>query len=229
LRTVVLCGSLGSARAMWEPQLPALKDRFDVVCVDHPGHGEEPLAPVGDVGDLARLVLSRVDAARFSFVGASLGGAVGMRLALDVPERVERLALVGSSARFGTAELWRERAELVRAEGLEPILDGTLERWFTPAFADVPRYREMFLSTDPEGYARCCDALARWDAREEIAAVAAPTLCVVGSDDPSAPPADSELIASRVADGRLEVLVGARHLASVERADEVNRLLQEHL
>jgi pimeloyl-ACP methyl ester carboxylesterase len=87
----------------------------------------------------------------------------------------------------------------------------------------------MFLSTDAEGYARCCDALAGWDVREEIAAIAAPTLVVSGADDPSAPPEHGELLASRIAGARHEILQNARHLANVERAGEVNRLLLEHL
>jgi pimeloyl-ACP methyl ester carboxylesterase len=93
----------------------------------------------------------------------------------------------------------------------------------------VPRFREMFLSTDPEGYARCCDALARWDARDEVAGIVAPTLCIAGSDDPTSPPEHLEQIASRVPGARLEVIAGARHMATVEHADEVNRLLVEHL
>jgi 3-oxoadipate enol-lactonase len=228
VKTVVLSGSLGSTSAMWEPQLPALHD-FDVVRVEHPGHGGAPVTEVRDVRDLARRVLEQVDAERFSFVGLSLGGAVGMRLALDAPDRIEYIGLVCTSPRFGTPEMWEERAALVRAEGLEVVVDAVLERWFTPSFPDVRRYREMFLSTDAEGYARCCDALAGWDVREEIAAIAAPTLVVSGADDPSAPPEHGELLASRIPGARHEILQNARHLANVERAGEVNRLLLEHL
>src|SRR5205807_1921319 len=71
--TVVLCGSLGSSSAMWDAQLPALS-AHDLVLVDHPGHGGAPLADVWGVADLAR----RVPGERFSLVGLSLGGAVGM-------------------------------------------------------------------------------------------------------------------------------------------------------
>ena len=228
MRTVVLCGSLGAAAAMWEPQMGALAG-FDVVHVQHPGHGGTPRAEVADVADLARLALDAVGAERFSWVGASLGGAVGMRIALDDPERIERLALVCTSARFGAPEAWRERAAVVRAEGLEAVVDAALARWFTPSFADVRRYREMFLSTDAEAYARCCDALARWDARDAVARITAPTLVVSGTDDVAAPPDDGELLASRIRGARHAVVPGGRHLLGVERADELNPLLLEHL
>jgi len=229
MSTVVLCGSLGSSREMWEPQRAALEQRFDVVAVEHPGHGGAPVADVRDIGDLARYVLEQVAADRFSFVGLSLGGTVAMQLALDAPERIDRLALLCTSAYFGPPAGWRERAALVRAEGLEAIVDVVLARWFTPGFPDLPRYREMFLATDPQGYARCCDAIAGWDARDAVAGIVAPTLCVAGGDDPSTPPEHLELLASRIPGARLEVFPGARHLANVEHADDVNRLLLEHL
>jgi 3-oxoadipate enol-lactonase len=225
---VVLCGSLGSTSAMWDPQLPAL-ERFRVVRVDHPGHGGAPVTDVHDVGDLARRVLNEAGAERFSFVGLSLGGAIGMRLALDAPAQIDRLVLACTSPRFGEPAGWTERAATVRAGGVEAVVDAVLARWFTPSFGDVRRYRDMFLSTDREGYARCCEALARWDARDALGAIAAPTLVVSGADDPSTPPAEGELIAARIPGARHEVLAGAAHLASVERADAFNRLLTEHL
>ena len=228
MSTVVLCGSLGSTREMWEPQLPALAEH-DVVRIDHPGHGGEPLEDFEDVGDLARRVLDRVDAPTFSFVGLSLGGAIGMRLALDAPERLGRLVLACTAARFAEPAFWHERAATVRAGGIEAIADAVVGRWFTPAFADVSRYREMLLSTDREGYARCCDALARFDVRDELRAVAAPTLVVAGADDPSTPPEQGALIAERIPGARFEILAPAAHLANVERAAAFNDLLREHL
>lgn len=222
--TIVFSGSLGSDARMWEPQAS-----FGGVRVEHPGHGRAPTIEVADVGDLARNALAQVEAERFVFVGLSLGGAVGVRLALDVPERVERLTLLCTSARFAEAAFWYERAATVRAQGLDAVVDAVLDRWFTASFEDVRRFREMFLSTDPEGYARCCDALARWDVRDEVRKITAPTLVISGADDPSTPPKHGELLASRIPNARHVVIPNARHLASVERADEVNALLREHL
>jgi 3-oxoadipate enol-lactonase len=226
--TVVLCGSLGSSTAMWEAQSPALA-RWDVVAIDHPGHGGAPLSPVASVSDLARHVLDRVEAERFSFVGHSLGGAVGLRLALDEPDRLERLVLSCSLPRFGEPDQWRERAELVRAEGLGAIADGVLARWFTLSFGGVDRFRAMFLGTDPEGYARCCDALAGYDLRTDLGAVQTPALLIAGSEDPTAPPAAVEEAAAARPGSRVEGVEPAAPLAPVERAAEYNRLLEEHL
>jgi 3-oxoadipate enol-lactonase len=229
VRTVVLSGSLGTTGAVWNAQVPAL-DGFEVLRLEHPGHGGAPLVDVRSVGDLAEHALARIEAERFSFVGLSLGGAVGVAIALGSGrERLEKLVLACTSARFGEPEGWRERAARVRAEGLEWLADVLLERWFTPAFADVRPYREMLLSTDPEGYARCCDALAGWSVAGELSGVRAPTLAIAGDDDPSAPPAHLERIAAAVPEARLELLRNACHLANVERADEFNALLADFL
>lgn len=229
-RAVVVSPSLGTTTAIFDGQVRALERAgFAVVRVEHPGHGGARLERVDDVLDLAHRVLAHADADRFSFVGVSLGGAVGMRLALDHAERVERLVLSCTSARFGPPESWRERAAAVRAGGMEAVADVVVERWFTPSFGDVRRYRDMLLATDAEGYARCCDAIAGWDARGELAPIAAPTLVVSGADDPATPPEHGEAIAAAIAGARHEVLPNARHLANVERAGEFNRLLLEHL
>jgi 3-oxoadipate enol-lactonase len=226
--TVVLCGSLGSAATIWDPQITALDGRR-VVRIDYPGHGTAPLADVQDIGDLAVRVLDAVGYDAYSFVGLSLGGAVGMQLALSAPERVERLVLACTAARFGDPAQWQDRAALVRAEGLERIVDAVLARWFTPQFAGVGPYRDMLLSIDPEGYARCCDALALWDVRGALSAVRAPTLVIAGAGDPSTPPDTLEAIAAEIPAARFEVIEGAAHIASVERADVFNRLIEEHL
>lgn len=230
MRTVVLSGSLGASGAMWSGQVAVLERAgLRVVRVDHPGHGDTSPAAVRDIADLARHVLAHVDAERFSLVGLSLGGAVGMRLALDAPERVERLVLACTSARFGEPATWLERAALVRARGVEAVAETVVARWFTPRFADVRRYRRMLVATDGESYARCCEALARWDVRGELARVRAPTLAIAAADDPSTPPDHLERIAAEIAGARLAVIPNARHLANVERPDEFDRLLLEHL
>jgi len=222
--TVVLCGSLGSSSAMWDAQLPALS-AHDLVLVDHPGHGGAPLADVWDVADLAR----RVPGERFSLVGLSLGGAVGMWLALHEPERIEKLVLVSTSARFGDPAMWEERAATVRADGLEAIVDTVLARWFTPSFRDVERFREMFLSNDPEGYARCCEAIARWDVTGQLTRVAAPALVIAGAEDPSTPPEELRAIAAEIPDSRFELVGGARHLGNVEFDAQFDALLEAFL
>jgi 3-oxoadipate enol-lactonase len=235
---VVLSNSLGTTLAMWEPQMPMLAERFAVLRYDHPGHGEGRGATTPhSVEDLARGVLAILDErelARVSFCGLSLGGAVGMWLALYAPERIDHLVLACTSARFGLRENWLKRAATVRAEGMEAIADAVLALWFTPQTQRerpdvVQAYRAMMVSADPEGYAGCCEALGDWDPGEALTAIRAPVLVIAGSDDPAAPPAQAEAIRDRIPGARLTVLPGAGHIANVEQPEAFGGLLIEHL
>lgn len=236
--TVVLLGSLGSDLSMWDAQVPRLAERFHVVRVDLRGHGRSPVPPgpytVPELaGDVTRL-LDRLGRPHAHLVGLSLGGMVAMWLAAYEPARVDRLALLATSARLGSPEDWRERAATVRAGGTEAVADAVLARWLTPAFAAASpevaaRLRAMLVATPDEGYAGCCEAIGAMDLRGDLDNVVARTLVIAGADDPATPPTHAEDIATRVAHAHVAVLQPAAHLLNVEQGDEVTRLIVEHL
>ncbi len=176
-----------------------------------------------------RRVLTTVQSERFSFVGLSLGGSVGMQLALDAPERLDRLVLACTSARFGTRETWDERIALVREGGMEAVADAVLPRWFTPAFDDVQSFRAMLVSTPPETYVRYCEILRELDLRGRLGSIEAPTLAIAGAEDPTSPPEHLESLAAEIPNAGVVVIPSAAHLANVERAHEFNEALTAHL
>lgn len=235
---LVLSSSLGTTAALWDGQATVLERRFRVLRYDHPGHGRSP-APDGPLtvealADGATALLDSLEIDRVSFCGLSLGGMVGMALALQAPARVDRLVLCCTSACLGPPEGWLERARLVRESGTEAIADAVLERWFTEELrreqpATVARFRRMLVASTREGYAACCEAISRWDARERIRAISAPTLVIAGADDPATPPAHAELLTSRISRSELVVLPRAAHLANVEQAAAFNRAVLQHL
>ena len=164
---VVLSNSLGTTLAMWDPQMPALTEHFTVLRYDHPGHGRgSRRGPVSSVEGLARGVLEILDGRgieRVSFCGLSLGGAVGQWLAMNAPERIDRLVLACASARFGTRESWRARIDTVRAGGIEAVADAVLALWFTPRDASraTPGARARLPRDDGLGRARGLRGLLR--------------------------------------------------------------------
>ncbi|HKF81118.1 MAG TPA: 3-oxoadipate enol-lactonase [Thermoleophilaceae bacterium] len=235
---LVLSNSLGTSFEMWEEQLRALAGRFRVLRYDQRGHGRSPAPPgpytVADLaGDVLEL-LDRLNLERVSFCGTSLGGMSGMWMAINAPQRVDRLALCCTSAHLGPREMWAERAATVRAEGMEAIADAQLERWFTPEFREsgseaVERTRRGLLAASPEGYASCCEAVAELDLRAQLGSIRTPTLVIAADDDPATPPEHGRQVADSI-DGARSVLVErARHLAVVERPEPVARSLLEHL
>jgi 3-oxoadipate enol-lactonase len=211
-----------------------------IVRFDHRGHGRSPV-PDGpyEIGDLGRDVIALLDRLGIeggSYCGLSIGGMVGQWLAINAPERIERLILICTAAYLPeAASVYGERAAAVRSAGTpEVVADAVIARWFTPSWATanpdiVARHRAMIAGTAAEGYAGCCEAIAAFDARAGLGAITAPTLVISGAEDPSIPAAHGRAIADAIPGARFELLDGAAHLASVERPAAVTALIAGHL
>jgi 3-oxoadipate enol-lactonase len=234
---VVLSNSLGATRAMWDPQVSALAERYRVITYDTRGHGDSPV-PAGPysiddlVDDLVAL-LDEIGAERAHVAGLSLGGMTGMRLAAREPARVHRLALLCTSARLGPAAGYADRARLVRAEGTATVAPAVVQRWFTPGFRErepdlVSRMEAMIAATADEGYAGCCEAIDRLDLRGDLAAISAPTLVISGREDPATPPEHQRAIADGISGAELLTVSPAAHLANVEQSLRVTGELLGH-
>jgi 3-oxoadipate enol-lactonase len=220
---LVLSNSLGTSLELWSENVAALARSFRVVRYDQRGHGnsEVPSEPFGVDelgGDVLRL-LDDLGVERVSFCGVSMGGATGMWLAVNAPERIDRLVVACTAAKFGETDKWFARARIVREDGLGAIVDSILRRWFTPGFRPdlVARFRADFLATPAEGYAACCEALAGWDYRERLGEIATPTLVLAGAHDIATTPEQGAFLAERILGARLVVLPDAAHLANVQQ------------
>ena len=233
---VVLSNSLGSTRGMWDPQVPALAERFRVVTYDGRGHGESP-APAGpytidDLVDDVLALLDRLGAERAHLAGVSLGGMVGMRMAAREPARVHRLAVLFSSAKVDPG-VFRDRAAQARAGGTAQLAQPVVSRWLTPGYAAehpelVARLEAMVAGADDEGYAACAEVIADMDLRDDLRRIGAPTLVVAGAQDPALPPHHQELIAAGIPGAELLTLDPAAHLGNLERTLEVTGALLGH-
>ena len=236
---LLLGGSLGTNLDMWHPQeVPLSAGGTRVIAFDHRGHGGSPV-PDGPytIADLGGDVLALMDALgieRTAYAGLSIGGMVGLWLAVHAPERLSALVVICSAAHLSPPDPWRLRARAVREAGTpEVVADTVVARWFTPGFAAalphvVARHRAMIAATDAEGYAGCCEAIAGLDLRAGLAGVSVPTLVIGGAQDPAIPPEHSMAIAEAIPGARLEILDPAAHLASVERPAEITQLISHH-
>ncbi len=231
---LMLGNSLGTSRALWNRQVPALARRFRVLRFELPGHGGAAAEPgpysIDDLGASAVAVLDSLGIERAAYCGVSLGGMIGMWIASRHPDRITALGLICTSAWLPPASAWLARAGAVRSGGMAPVVDQVVARWFTPAYAArAPGVRAAFADglgrTDPEGYAACCEAIAGLDLRPRLASITAPTLVIAGSEDPATPPAHGAAIAAAIPRARLAVVRGAAHLANVSAAAEVTAAL----
>jgi 3-oxoadipate enol-lactonase len=233
---LVLGNSLGTNFHLWDAQLPELAARFRVLRYDMRGHGLSE-APAGidayTVDDLAGDVLALADAlaiGTFHYCGLSIGGMVGQRLGARAPDRVRSLALCNTAMKVGAPEVYRDRADAVRRNGLESIADGVLERWFTAGFLernpDVARgMRTMLIRNSVAGYAGCCRALAAMDLAADVRRIACPTLVVAGAQDQATPPDAGRAIAAAVGGAKFVEIPDCPHISAIERPADVTAAL----
>ena len=228
---LVLGPSLGTSTLVWEDAAAILGTHFDILAWDLPGHGISPPARERfAVAELADAVLDLVGGRRFHYAGVSLGGAVGLELSLRHPERLDRLAMICSLARFGEASSWEERATLVRAQSTSVLVGASASRWFSAgSIARLPevtgRLLHALADADDESYALCCEALAVYDLRGELCELSRPLLAISGHDDPVAPPEAIAELAAEAPDGRATDVTDAGHLTSAEQPAIIASLL----
>jgi len=236
---LLLGPSLGtSATALWTRCAAALREDFHIVAWNLPGHGAN--TTVGEpfsMAELAAGVLALADSLApgdsFYYAGDSVGGAVGLQLLLDAPERVSAAALLATGATIGEPGGWHDRAATVRASGTPAMVTGSAERWFAPGFMDrepavAAELLHSLQDADAEGYALVCEALASFDVRDRLGEIEAPVLAVAGAEDVPTPPQSLAQIAEGVRHGRLVILDGVAHLPPAEQPAEVAALLRDH-
>jgi 3-oxoadipate enol-lactonase len=208
-----------------------------VVTYDTRGHGESP-APAGpytldDLVDDVVALLDEVGAERAHVVGLSLGGMTAMRLAARNPERLHRLAVLCTSAK-ADPQGFLDRAAAARSGGTAPLAPTVVSRWLTPSYAAahpdlVARLEAMIATADDEGYAACCEVVARMDLRQDLGRIGAPTLVVSALEDPALPPEHQKVIADGIAGAELLTVSPGAHLANLERTSEMTGALLAHL
>jgi 3-oxoadipate enol-lactonase len=235
---LLMLNSLGTSLEMWDDQLTALSERYELIRYDNRGHGKSTSGSSAELTmeQLGRDALAVLDAcgiARAHLCGLSVGGMTAMKIATLWPDRVLKVALCNTSAHMPTRESWQQRIDTVLDKGMSPVVEAVIERWFTPEFRAseperVDRIRAMLLSADPKGYAACAAAIRDMDQRESIKTITAKTLVIGGTKDPAATPAHAELIASSIAGAKL-VMLDCAHLSNVERAEEFTATLLEFL
>jgi 3-oxoadipate enol-lactonase len=237
---LVLCHSLATDLTLWDDNLAALAPHFRVLRFDTRGHGgsSAPDKPY-DFGMLTADALGLMDALgvdRAHFCGISMGGMIAQHVALAAPARVDRLVLLSTTSGYPpeARAMWAERIEAVRRNGIEPLVQPTLERWFTPPFRAahpgvMARIGNLIRATPAAGYVGACQAIATLDTTARLSALHCPTLVVAGADDAGTPPAMGQAIAAQIPGARFQLLPSASHLCNVEQAARIDLLLKEFL
>lgn len=231
---LVLSNSLGTNFKMWQPQIDHFQQNFFVICYDTRGHGASS-APQGpytldQLGQDVVNLLDHLNIEKATFCGISMGGLTGQWLAINKPERFSHVVVCNTAAKIGQEQAWNERAALVREQGLAPIASTAAGRWFTEPFIQSNAATVATLSNDlgagsPEGYASCCEALAKADVREQLKDIQVPVFIVAGQQDPVTTVADGEFMQQRIANAEL-FEINASHISNIEQPEAFNQAVQ---
>ncbi len=233
---VLLIHGVGARLDNWDGVVAALGGRFTTIRFDLRGHGESSKPPGPYSAALfaadARALLDHLGIGRCHVAGHSLGATVALRLALDAPDRVERLALLSAVA--GRTDEERQRV-MERLAIVEHGIPGehfrrSLSRWFSDEFRrDNPelleRYAARNMENDPQAYAAAYHVLATADLADEAPRVRVPTLIVTGEGDIGSNPRMARLLHERIPGSELEILPGLRHALLIEAPATVAWLL----
>jgi len=224
---LILSNSLGTSFDMWAPQMAQFTQAFQVLRYDTRGHGKSSVTPGPySLAQLAGDVVALMDHLHIDhahFCGLSMGGQTGMTLALHHPARVRKLVLCNTAAYIGPPANWIARIAAVEADGVAPLAAAVVSRWLTPEYAaqhsdTVTHLEDMLRATPPAGYAAACAAVRDADLRDQVRAIAAPTLVIAGTGDLPTPPADGRYLQQQIAGARY-VELAAAHLSNQEQVD----------
>lgn len=237
---VIFSHSLGCDLTMWDEQAQALAKSYRVLRFDTRGHGQTS-APaqaysLEQMADDLHGLLAALEIETGHFVGLSMGGMIGQVFALKYPAMLESLVLCDTTSRFGKDAwpVWEERIRTVNAQGMEPLVEATIEAWFTAPFRErrrdvTDKVRAMLRRTPPQGYAGCCHAIPKIDVSDRLAEIRCPALVIVGEQDPRTPVAMARLIHEALPSSALAVLPSASHLSNMEQPEAFNEALLSFL
>ena len=239
---VVFAHGLTFDRHMWGHQVETLSSRYRCIAYDFLGHGGSSVGQgeysLEDEAENLHVLLGQWGASPAHLVGLSMGGMVGMRLALAHAEDVRSLALLDTSAEEEVADRrpqYEALAAAARASGPQSVVDAVAGFMFSQGFVQsqpekVAAFKQQFIGSNVEGIELATRAVTRrTSVLERIAEITVPTLVIVGSEDVATTSDKSQHIVERIAGARLETIAGAGHMTPIEQPERISQLLLEFL
>ena len=232
--------SLACNLSMWDPQMQVLTKHYKVLRFDTRGHGASS-APAGaytleQMADDVHGLFAELGIKRTHWIGLSMGGMIGETYALKYPGVFQSMVLADTTSRRppNAAEMWGGRIRTAREQGMEALVESTLERWFTApyrkAHPDVmARIGGDIRNTPVAGFAGCCEAIAKIDVLDRLKEIDCPALVMVGDQDHGTPPEMARQIHANLRGSDLLIIPDAAHLSNVEQSEVFNRALTEFL
>ena len=233
----------GLNRNLWRHLAPDLNQDYRTIVYELRGMGKsETVSQAGakvtvkdHVDDLGA-IMDALDIEQAAIVAHAFGGFVGMQLALNKPKRVSAMILACTAAKLGgtTEQEVPHWAEPVEKQGMAPLIEKMLDRWFIKSFRDdhpqtMDLYRKMIGANPPMGYAANARGIMEYDIRDDVHKIQCPILLVTGEADFSTPIEDHQFIAQRTTNSELMIVKNASHTVPEEQPEQFNMLVLDFL
>jgi len=236
---LTLSHPIGSDKKIWDGLTTRLAQHYQVLAYDVRGHGQSPMvegaASMDALADDCIALWDALGITQSAFVGLSLGGCIGLALASKVPNRVRALTIACSRLEMDEAaeKMWRDRANLVLAQGMNGIVEATLERWLTEAWRQahpqqVLAIKTTLAGTSPSGFAYCAQALAQGQPLSRLGKLQMPVQIMAGTDDKAVPTQFLKAYAQQAAGSHWHELPGS-HLLPIENEEMFAQALLQFL
>ena len=237
-RWVTFVTGIANDLTLWDVQAAALEGDFQVLCYDLRGHGGSE-APAGEytiemlANDL-RDLLDSLSVRNTYLVGLGLGGAIAQAFAVEHPDRLLGLMPCCCRARMVPefAAMWHKLRETVQQKGLEPIVEPTVQRWFSEDFKAanpevLEKVRAMIRGTTREGYLGVTAAFLGLNVEDKLSRIGIPTLYVSGAEDKLGGPPDlMKSLSEKVKGARHVSVPNAAHIANIQNPAGFNAVLE---
>jgi 3-oxoadipate enol-lactonase len=236
---IMFSNSFMTTLHMWDGQARDLSDAYRVLRYDQRGHGGTD-APAGRytfdllIADAVAL-LDALNIKRTSFAGLSMGGATALGFAQQHPDRLDKVIVCDSPCQSTpqSTQRWNEQSALAQKEGMDPLVEATVGRWFPPDVLNAkPPYidaiRAMIRGTAVTGFVGGAAALADHDYASKAASVTRPTMFMVGEKDGVLPPSMRKL-SEAVKGSRFVELPGAGHISNLDQPKGFNSAVRDFL
>jgi 3-oxoadipate enol-lactonase len=236
---IAFSNSLMTNLSLWDDQVAAFADKFRILRYDQRGHGGTTVdSRPCNIDLLVDDVIALLDALKIEkviFVGISMGSGTALRIAQRYPQRIQRIVMAagGAATAPGNAQAWQQRIDFARKNGMDAMVEPTVERWFHPDSMKangtaLRRVREMVRTTPLEGFVACATALQEFDFQAGLPQMKLPALLLAGEADANATKSLSGL-QPRIAGARYSVVPKAGHLSNIEAPATFNALVTDFL
>ncbi|WP_233575745.1 alpha/beta fold hydrolase [Noviherbaspirillum saxi] len=238
---VTFIPGIGNDATFWQSQADALAHDFRILMFDPWGHGSSPPPPpecgFDDIWHGVVQLWDQLGIERSSVVGLGFGGSLGLRFAIDLPSRVDRVIACCCRPRQPDERrgFWRARQAAASAQGMEVLADATVDRWLSTEFRKQhpevdKQLRDMMKRTTLEGYLAAVGAFIEMDFTSRLPELTAPTLLLAAEHDHGGGPVPAmREMAEQIPHATLNVIPGSGHICNHEAPDIVNTLIHDFL